>query len=224
VGADTHHRHRHHPLRPGGRHRLGRALPAADPPRGLGRPPRRAPDHRRHPDSAPGRASARRPRPETGLAVVFCHRRHRLRHQPLVAGVPTPVRPRTHLPAVQTDPGLDHPEDPHPRRSGPLDLADHRRAHPATTGPAAGCRSPTAPGKTRRPRPADPRKGPTRVSPPPREHQPSYRCTETLPTRPRPPTRLPQPTPRHPLRRGQTRHQQHDEPHQPRSNIKLRGW
>ena len=32
-----------------------------------------------------------------------------------VAGVPAPLRPRTHLPAVQADPRLDRPEDPRPR-------------------------------------------------------------------------------------------------------------
>ena len=44
------------------------------------------------------------------------HRRHRRRRGPLLAGVPAPLRPRAHLPAVQADPGLDRPEDPRPRR------------------------------------------------------------------------------------------------------------
>ena len=42
------------------------------------------------------------------------HRRHRRRRRPLLAGVPAPLRPRTHLPAAQTDPRLDPPEAPHP--------------------------------------------------------------------------------------------------------------
>jgi hypothetical protein len=33
-----------------------------------------------------------------------------------VAGVPAPLRPRTHLPAVQTDPRLDHTAHPDPSR------------------------------------------------------------------------------------------------------------
>ena len=48
--------------------------------------------------------------PEAGLAVVLDHRRHRDRRGPLVAGVPAPLRPRTHLPAAQADPGLDRPK------------------------------------------------------------------------------------------------------------------
>ncbi|GAA2881184.1 hypothetical protein GCM10010472_44090 [Pseudonocardia halophobica] len=40
VDTGAAHRHRHQPLRPGGRHRLGWALPAADSPRRVGRAPR----------------------------------------------------------------------------------------------------------------------------------------------------------------------------------------
>jgi hypothetical protein len=76
--------------------------------------------------------------------MVLGRRRHRGRYRPLVAIVPAPVRPGTHLPAVQTDPGLDPPETAHPAGSGPLDLADHRRAHPTTPGPTLG-RGPTPP-------------------------------------------------------------------------------
>ena len=35
--------------------------------------------------------------------------------------------------------GLDRPEDPRPRRRGPLDLADHHRPYPAPPRPAARC-------------------------------------------------------------------------------------
>ena len=54
---------------------------------------------------------------------------------PLVAGLPAPFRPRTHVQAVQADPRLDHPELRDPDAGRPLDLAGHRRAHPTTPGP-----------------------------------------------------------------------------------------
>ena len=60
--------------------------------------------------------------PEAGMAVDLHHRRHRGRCGPLVAGVPAPLRPRTHLPAVQADPRLDPPADcatPPPPTAGP---------------------------------------------------------------------------------------------------------
>lgn len=91
VGTGAHHRHRHPPLRPRGRHCLGRALPPADPPRRVGRPPRRAPDHRRHPDPASGRTPTRRPRPQTGLAMVLGHRRYQRGRGPVVAVLPPEI-------------------------------------------------------------------------------------------------------------------------------------
>ena len=57
------------------------------------------------------------------------------RRRPWLAGLPAPLRPRTHLPVPQADPRLDHPEAARPRRRRPLDLAGHRRAHPTAPGP-----------------------------------------------------------------------------------------
>ena len=45
--------------------------------------------------------------------------------------------PRAHLPAVQTGPRLDRPQNPGPAGRGPVDLADHRGPHPAPPRPAA---------------------------------------------------------------------------------------
>ena len=106
----AHEQHRHHPLRHRGGHQLGPGPPTTHPPRLLDRPRGRAARHRGHPDPAAGRAPARRPEPETGLAVDLHHRRHRGRCGPLVAGLPAPFRPRTHVQAVQAVPRLDHPE------------------------------------------------------------------------------------------------------------------
>lgn len=69
--AGHHHHHTHRPLRHRDRHRLGPAAPPAHPPRRLARPPRRAAHPGGHPDPAAGRAPARRPRPQTDLAVEF---------------------------------------------------------------------------------------------------------------------------------------------------------
>ncbi len=93
VGPDPHHHRRHPPLRPRGRDQLGRALPAPDPPRVVGRSSRRAAHRRRHPDPPTGRTPPRRSRPETGLAVVLGHRRDRQRCGPVLAVVPAAIRP-----------------------------------------------------------------------------------------------------------------------------------
>lgn len=53
--------------------------------------------------------------PKAGGAVVIGRRCHRRRCGPLVAVVPASLRSRGHLPPVQTDAGLEHPEDPHPQ-------------------------------------------------------------------------------------------------------------
>jgi DDE superfamily endonuclease len=58
--------------------------------RGVGRPSRRAADHRRHPAPPAGRAVARGPRPETGLVVVLGDRCDRPGRGSLVALVPAP--------------------------------------------------------------------------------------------------------------------------------------
>ena len=120
------------------RHRAGHCMAAVPPPsvssRALARPPRRAPDHRRHPDPAAGRAPARRPGPETAVAMDQRPGRHRRRHRPDLAGLPPPLRPRTHLQVLHADPRLDQPEAARSRRRRPLDLAGHRRAHPTAPG------------------------------------------------------------------------------------------
>jgi hypothetical protein len=65
---------------------------------------------------------------------------------------------------LETDSRLDPAEDPHPRSRRPLDLADHRRPHPASPGPAAG-RRPAPPLGTPGPaRTAHPRPGPPQLS------------------------------------------------------------
>lgn len=87
--------------------------------------------------------------------------------------------------AVQADPGLDLPEDPHPRSSRPLDLADPRRVHPTTSGPPAGGRPATAVGKTEPARQAHSRPSPPRFPAPPPEGGLSCQSTEILPPRPR---------------------------------------
>jgi hypothetical protein len=142
---------------------------------------------------------------QAGLAVVLGHRRLAGRGYPLVAGVPAPIRHRAHIPAVQAGPGLDPPEDPHPGGSGPVDLADHRRACPAPARPAAGRRSAQALGTPCRCTQAHPCPRPARVPEHPREHHPASQRTETRQTRPRTTTRLPQPQARATPRRGQNR-------------------
>ncbi len=87
----------------------------------------------------------------------------RSRYRPRLAGLPTPVRPRTHLPAPQADPGLDPARPARSRRRGPLDLADHLRPHPTTPRPPPD-RRPTPPvGETRPSRAAHPGSGPPRI-------------------------------------------------------------
>src|SRR5918912_4446362 len=107
--------------------------------------------------------------------------------------IPAPLRPRTHLPTAQTNLGLDPPEDPHHARGGPLDLAGHRRTHPAAPGPPAGRRSASALGETRCAGPADPRAGAPRVSAHPRDERPAGPGAQTQQARSGTPARLPQP-------------------------------
>jgi hypothetical protein len=76
------------------------------------------------------------------------------RRRPAVAGVPPPLRPRTHLPNAQADTGLDLPEDPHPAGRRPVDLAHPRRLHPTPAGPTTRRRPAPTMGETRSTRPA----------------------------------------------------------------------
>src|SRR4051812_8888607 len=77
----------------------------------------------------------------------------------------------------------------------PLDVADHRRLHPAASGPLPH-RGPAPPlGETTGAGATDPGPGPARISPPPAEDCSAGQRTETQPTRTRPATRSHQPTP-----------------------------
>src|SRR5262249_5618614 len=144
---------------------------------------------------------------QTTVAVVLDPRDDHHRDRPVLAGVPTPLRPRTHLPIPQTDPRLDPTQATHSRPSRPLDLAHPHHPHPATTGPSPHPRpTPTLGETNHHTRPADPRPGPPRVSPPPTEDHPPGRRTETLTPRPRPPTRLQEHPPR-PTTRPRQKHQ-----------------
>ena len=185
---------------------LGPGPPPADPPHRLARPRRRTARHRGHPDPAAGRPPARRPRPETGLAVVLRHRRHTADVDRWWQALPPPIRSRAHVPPVQADPGLDPPEDPHPRRRRPVDLADHRRPHPTPPRPPPR-RGPAPPLGDDPPPPG--RLTPARVrrgfrQHPPEDH-PTRQCAETQQARPRTPTRLQQPPASTPPRRRQNR-------------------
>ena len=109
-----------------------------------------------------------------------------------------------HLPAAQADPRLDRPQDPRPPRRRHLDLAGHRRPHPAPPRPTPGRRPAPPLGTTRTTRPAHPGPGPSRVPLPPREGRLSGRRAETRQARTRPATRIEEPSPRHPPRRRET--------------------
>src|SRR5262249_51638411 len=71
------------------------------------------------------------PDPTPDLPPVFRASLHRFRHR-----APHPLR--------QTDPGLDHTEDPPPRAGPTLELAGPGRLHPATAGPTRRRRPPAA--------------------------------------------------------------------------------
>jgi hypothetical protein len=103
----AHHHPRHDPLRHRRSHLVGPAAPPADPPRRLARPRRRAARTGRHPDPTHRGPAAWGPRPATAVAVVLAYLHHTLRCGPSTAGVPAPLRPRTHLPPVQANAGLD---------------------------------------------------------------------------------------------------------------------
>lgn len=115
------------------------------------------------------------------------------------------LRHRAHLPPVQADPGLDLPEDPHPRSRRPLDLADPLGLHPATSRPSAGGRPLQAVGEAGLALQAHPRTSPPRRSAPPPEGRLPSRSTEIHAAGPRTATR-PQEQPAHrTLRRADRR-------------------
>src|SRR5439155_1227233 len=153
-------------------------------------------------DPPRGGPAAWRSPPETGLAVDFGDRARCVRCGPTLAVVSAPLRPGTHVPAVQTNTGLDQTTHPGPEDSRTLNLANERRLHPTPSGPGSHQR-PTPPvGATSHPTgQADPRPGTTRVPSPTRETTRSRRRAETYPARTRPPTRLPQQARRSPSTR-----------------------
>src|SRR3954451_4162219 len=148
------------------------------------------------------------------MAVVLGQRRHRRRRGSTLASVPAPFRSRTHLPAVQTDPGLDRPEDPHSASSRPVDVAGHRRLHPAASRPPARRRPAPTLGETGPAGSADTGPGPPRGSKPPPTHHPARQRSETLPTRSRTPTRIQERHTGNPPRR---RKDHHTRPHHDRA-------
>jgi hypothetical protein len=100
---------------------------------------------------------------------------------------------------VITDPRLGPAEAPHPRGRRPLDLADHRRPHPAEAPPPGRRRFAAPLGATGRAGPADPRACPPRVPEPPPAPRLPGPCTQTLTPRAGAATRLEEPAARHPL-------------------------
>lgn len=137
--------------------------------------------------------------------VVLEDRRRRRGRRPDLAGVPAALRPGAHLPLVQADPGLDPAPAAGTGGGGPVDLADHRRLHPAPARASGRSRPATSLGKAHRTAPAHPGPGPADVSELPPALALPRQSTETPPARPRTTTRHPEQTPGTPLRRGQNR-------------------
>ena len=181
------------------------AAPAAGLPRRVGRPRWRAAHRRGHPHPAAGRSPARRPQPRAAMAMVLTRPDLRRSGGPRLAGVPAPLRYRTHVQVLQAGPRLDPAETARPRRRRPVDLADHRLLRPAPPRPPPRRRHPAALAAALPARPPDPRPGPPRVPPHPPGTPRSGQRAETRQTRPRPPARLEEPPPGHPPRRGQDR-------------------
>ena len=75
---------------------------------------------------------------------------------PHLAGVPAPLRYRTHVQVLQAGPGLDPAETAGPGRRRPVDLADHRRLYPALARPRTRRRPAAALAAALPARPADP--------------------------------------------------------------------
>ena len=167
------------------------SAPTTEPPRRLEHPPRPTADHRGHHHRRPGRAPARQPNPETVVAVALQPRPRPARPAPPVRSIPATLRPRTHLPFLQTNPGLDPAPRAHHGTGRPVDLADHVRLHPAPPRPRPSRRPTPSLGGTAEPRPAHTRPSPTRISAhPPRNRPPSSRA-ETHPPRTRTTQRIP---------------------------------
>ncbi len=88
----------------------GRDAPAAGPPRLLGRSPRHPADPRGHPHPAGRGAPARSAGGQARLAVDLGHRDRRGGGDPLLAGLPAPIRPGAHLPPLEETLGWTAPK------------------------------------------------------------------------------------------------------------------
>jgi DDE superfamily endonuclease len=179
----------------------GRYHPPAAAPRRLGSPSRASADRGGHPHPRAGRSAARRPGPETGVAVAQPPARGRPGRAAPVPRVPAPLRPGAHVPVPQANPRMDPAPAASSRPGRPVDLADPGRLHPATAGSRPRRRLAPSLGDTVAPRPAYPRPSPPRVFPHPPDDRAPCRCAETLPPRPRPPERHAQQQPSTPLPR-----------------------
>ena len=132
---------------------------------------------------------------------------------------------RAHLPAVQADPGLDRPEGPQPPDRRPVDLARHRRPHPAPPRPPTRRRPPPPLGTTTTGEQTHARTSPPRVPQPPPDHTTSSQCAQTIKARPRTPTWLQKPRTGTPPRRRKDREARthtRSPPRRRRINVKLR--
>ncbi|WP_440107935.1 transposase, partial [Streptosporangium sp. H16] len=162
--------------------------------------------------------------PRAGVAVVLGRGPAGRPDRPAVAGVPAQIRPGAYVPVLQADPGLDRAEDPQPAGGRPLDLADHRRLHPAAPGPSSGGGPAPFVGETRSARAAESGSGTARVSQHPPGNVMSGPCAQTRQARPGTSARLPQQAPRSPLRTGesqQTTEVPHSQTRSQRLNNKL---
>ena len=163
--------------------------------------------------------------PGAAVAVVLARRHLRRRGGPHLAGVPAPVRYRTHVQVLQAGPRLDPAQAARPGRRRPVDLAHPRLLRPALPRPPPRRRHPAALAAALPARPADPRPGPPRVPQHPPGAARSGQRAETRQTRPRPPARLEEPPPGHPPRRGQDRQARRAQEENPQAdglNNKLR--
>ena len=95
-------------------------------------------------DPAGRRPAARRPQPGTAVAVVLPRPDRRRAGGPRLAGIPPPLRYRTHVQVLQAGPRLDPAETARPGRRRPVDLAHPRRLRPAPPGPPPRRRHPPA--------------------------------------------------------------------------------
>src|SRR5262249_10274440 len=140
-----------------------------------------------------------RPRPgRPDVAMVGRPARHRLRPGPDLARLPAPLRRRARIPVRQDHPRLDLRPGAHPPPGRPVDLADHRRLHPAAPGPA-----PPPPRATPPPTPAtaDPAAASRLAArhPPPQTATPPPGRNPPRPAPGRPKGSTPGPAPRYPV-------------------------